>query len=181
MKIENISRKLLILLIILLVISIFLLLLLGESRKELLVGTLYALLFLPIEVYATVFFLNNLLDEREDILEEARQDTYYFSIANQSQKQLIYTLKKGLVETFLVNRTGDVDKDFEYLYINKESILTEDFWKTALIYKYDMVHDKVLRNKKVVPLDIAAEIGKYITEEILDLFNIFEIYSIRYF
>ena len=93
MKIENISRKLLILLIILLVISIFLLLLLGESRKELLVGTLYALLFLPIEVYATVFFLNNLLDEREDILEEARQDTYYFSIANQSQKQLIYTLK----------------------------------------------------------------------------------------
>ena len=59
------------------------------------------------------------------------------------------------------------------MYINKESILTEDFWKTALIYKYDMVHDKVLRNKKVVPLDIAAEIGKYITEEILDFYSIY--------
>ena len=120
MKIDNVSRKLFVFLILLLAISVFSLLLLGESRKELFIGTLYALLFLPIEVYATVFFLNNLLDKREDILEEARQDTYYFSIADQSQKQLIYTFKKGLVETFLVDRTGDVDKEFEYLYINRK-------------------------------------------------------------
>lgn len=174
MRKEENSRKLLFFLVLLFISSIFLLLFLGESRKTLVVGILYALLILPIEIYATVFFLNNLLKKREEVLEEARQDSYYFSIADQSQKQLIFILKKGLVESFLVNQLEeDIDRAFEYLYTNRATLLTADFWKNALVNQYKPFKDPLEKNKKVVPLVATTEIGQYITEEILDFYSIY--------
>lgn len=167
------DRILLLFLIVVFIISIFLLILLGESETGILLAILHALLFLPIEVYATVFFLGNLLDKREDRLEEARQDSYYFSIANQSQEQLLLTIKKGLIENFLVERSNRIEEDFERLYQEREQLLTNAFWQDCLISQYDLVDDHIIPNEKVFPLTLSTKIGKYITRDITDFYAIY--------
>lgn len=168
------------LLFILFALTNFLLLFLGESPRGILLNLISGLAFTPVEVYATVFFLEGFLRKREEKIEELREDTDYFSIAKEDQVQLIWTIKYCLLKNFSTKAYEDVDTAFYNLYVHRETALSAQFWEntllddhlTASLQEYNLA----LTGKDashLSALELSTEIGSYMRTEITDFYAIY--------
>ncbi|MCA5012079.1 MULTISPECIES: hypothetical protein [unclassified Enterococcus] len=157
-----------------------LLLILGESPRGILLNLISGLAFTPVEVYATVFFLENFLRKREARIEELREDTDYFSIAKEDQLQLIWTIKYCLLENFSTEAHEDVDAAFYNLYTQRAHALSAEFWETTLLAEHlapsTQKYNPVFRGKdtaQLSALELSTEIGNYMRSEITDFYAIY--------
>ncbi|WP_139843800.1 hypothetical protein [Candidatus Enterococcus clewellii] len=168
------------LLFVLFALTNLLLLFLGESPRGILLNLIAGLAFTPVEIYATVFFLENFLRKREEKIEELREDTDYFSIAKEDQLQLIWTIKYCLLENFSTKNYEDVDSAFYNLYMDRENALSAEFWKNALLeehltpsvkkYNLNLIGKDTSYHSA---LELSTEIGDYIRTEITDFYAIY--------
>ncbi|WP_317914224.1 hypothetical protein [Carnobacterium maltaromaticum] len=161
-------------------ISNTLLLNLGETPRSVLINLLSGMAFAPIDVYATVFFLDRFLKKHEEQLEEFREDSDYFSIAEEDQEQLIWKIKNGLLQNFTKLMYTDVNQKFEEIYQERENLLTADFWEKALLTNHLLDSDKEymlkknnISNQTLSSLEFSTEIGEYITAEITEFYAIY--------
>lgn len=153
---------------------------LGESSKDIVLNLFSGMAFAPVEVYATVFFLENFLRKREEEMEEIREDTDYFSIAKEDQLQLIWTIKYCLLENFFTAPYSDVDEAFQTLYKNRKTILSPSFWEETLLNEHLRPPIKKYQLQQVGAdpvylsvLELSTEIGDYMRSEITDFYAIY--------
>lgn len=180
MKKDKYHFVFIIFLFLLFFISNFFLLNLGETPRSLLINLLSGMAFAPIDVYATVFFLDRFLKKHEEQIEEFRVDSDYYSIAEEDQEQLIWTIKNGLLENFSTLVYTDINQEFEEIYQQRYAILTAEFWEKALLSdhllksnKEYMLKQALPTNKTLTTLEFSTEIGEYITAEITDFYAIY--------
>lgn len=153
---------------------------LGESSREIVLNLFSGMAFAPVEVYATVFFLENFLRKREEEMEEIREDTDYFSIAKEDQLQLIWTIKYCLLENFYTTPYSDVDEAFQTLYEDRETILSPSFWENTLLNEHLRPPIKKYQLQTfgeetpyLSVLELSTEIGNYMRSEITDFYAIY--------
>ncbi|MBL1230163.1 hypothetical protein IW492_13070 [Enterococcus sp. BWB1-3] len=168
------------LLFVLFALTNLLLLFFGESPRGILLNLISGLAFTPVEVYATVFFLEGFLRKREEKIEELREDTDYFSIAKEEQVQLIWTIKYCLLENFSTNTYEDVDAAFYNLYAHRKTALSAQFWESTLLaehltpsmksYNLELLGKNL---SHLSALELSTEIGNYMRKEITDFYAIY--------
>lgn len=179
MKKDKYHIILIVSLIFLFTVSNILLLSLGESSRNIAINLLSGIAFVPIEIYATVFLLERFLSRRDRLREELREDSDYFSIGEEAQEQLIWSIKHGLLENF-VGSVEDVDKAFEELYQKRTEVLTPEFWRKGLLKEHlllssnkYMINKDRMESNDLTALELSTEIGEYITGEITEFYAIY--------
>lgn len=180
---KNTHRKFIFILISVFLISTALLMVIGEPPKSILVIILSGMAFAPLEIYATVFFLESFLKRREAKENEFREDAEYFSIAEEEQKQLIWLIKNNLGTVFNKDSHKKTEENFDYVCANKHHVidnrlykgttdtLFEEFESVGAVIKEEIL-DFYSVYLKFIPLDIFKELhGIYKIIEISILFS----------
>ncbi|WP_314062122.1 hypothetical protein [uncultured Vagococcus sp.] len=177
--------KFILILISIFLLSTLLLMLIGEPPKSILVIILSGMAFAPLEIYATVFFLESFLKRREEKENEFREDAEYFSIAEEEQKQLIWLIKHNLGDVFNKNSQKKTGENFSYVCANENHVidhklinestvekhLFEEFETVGVVIKKEIL-DFYSVYLKFIPLDIFKELhGIYQIIEISLLFS----------